>query len=119
MIAIGAVGATPRRTTLSTTALLSLSHHRACSGLQSVGRLSAASVGPRLARAFAYPGLKAVALVINSPGGSPVQSSLLYKRIRQLREESAQGAAPKIPVSAGARGGRHGWAASGRASLHA
>ena len=40
-----------------------------------------------LERAFALRNLKAVALAINSPGGSPVQSSLLYRRIRQLAEE--------------------------------
>jgi signal peptide peptidase SppA len=38
-------------------------------------------------RAFAMRDLHAVALVINSPGGSPVQSSLLYRRIRQLADE--------------------------------
>src|SRR5690606_8569193 len=29
----------------------------------------------------------AVAIVVNSPGGSPVQSRLIYKRIRDLAEE--------------------------------
>ncbi len=38
-------------------------------------------------RAFAVRGLKAVALAINSPGGSPAQSALLYRRIRQLASE--------------------------------
>ena len=32
--------------------------------------------------------LPAVAVVINSPGGSPVQSSLIFRRIRQLAEEN-------------------------------
>ncbi len=40
-----------------------------------------------LERAFMRPGLKAVALAINSPGGSPAQSALLYRRIRQLAAE--------------------------------
>ncbi len=40
-------------------------------------------------RAFKLRGLKAVALVINSPGGSPAQSALLYRRIRQLAAERA------------------------------
>ena len=31
--------------------------------------------------------LVAVAIVVNSPGGSPVQSALLYRRIRQLADE--------------------------------
>jgi signal peptide peptidase SppA len=57
-----------------------------------------------LERAFGVKKAKAVALVINSPGGSPVQSHLIYKRIRQLSEEK------KIPVLAfvedvGASGG--------------
>jgi signal peptide peptidase SppA len=40
-----------------------------------------------LDRAFALRGLSAVAIAINSPGGSPVQSALIYRRIRQLAEE--------------------------------
>ncbi|MBB3770663.1 signal peptide peptidase SppA [Angulomicrobium tetraedrale] len=40
-----------------------------------------------LDRAFAVKGAKAVALVINSPGGSPVQSHLVHRRIRLLAEE--------------------------------
>ena len=42
-----------------------------------------------LERAFKTRGLKAVALAINSPGGSPAQSALLYRRIRQLAAERA------------------------------
>ncbi|MEI8396913.1 MAG: S49 family peptidase [Rhodospirillaceae bacterium] len=42
---------------------------------------------PVLERAFEYSRLSAVALVINSPGGSPVQSALIAERIRQLAEE--------------------------------
>lgn len=37
--------------------------------------------------AFSIKKAPAVAVVINSPGGSPVQSALLYKRIRQLAAE--------------------------------
>ncbi|MBL4740888.1 MAG: S49 family peptidase [Sneathiella sp.] len=44
--------------------------------------------------AFEVKGVKAVALSINSPGGSPVQSSLIAKRIRQLADEK------EIPVYA-------------------
>ncbi len=40
-----------------------------------------------LDRAFSLGHLSAVAIAINSPGGSPVQSALLYRRIRQLAEE--------------------------------
>lgn len=38
-------------------------------------------------KAFSMRGAKAVAIQINSPGGSPVQSVLIYKRIRALAEE--------------------------------
>jgi signal peptide peptidase SppA len=52
------------------------------------------SVAPLLERAFSINGAKAVALVINSPGGSPAQSHLIFKRIRTLSEEK------KLPVLA-------------------
>ena len=42
--------------------------------------------GP-IKKAFTMSSVPAVALVINSPGGSPVQSSLILKRIRQWAEE--------------------------------
>lgn len=54
--------------------------------------LSLAAVAPRLQRAFSLRGAKAVALIINSPGGSPVQSSLIARRIRTLADEK------KLPV---------------------
>ena len=38
-------------------------------------------------RAFRHKNLKAVALAVNSPGGSPVQSALIFNRIRALAEE--------------------------------
>ncbi|MBM6595931.1 S49 family peptidase [Microvirga pudoricolor] len=49
--------------------------------------LAMANVAPMLERAFTTPGAKAVALVINSPGGSAAQSHLIFKRIRSLSEE--------------------------------
>jgi len=49
--------------------------------------LSLASHALALEKAFAPSGLGAVALAINSPGGAPVQSALLGKRIRQLADE--------------------------------
>lgn len=49
--------------------------------------LSLASVAQPLEKAFSMKKAPAVALVINSPGGSPVQSRLIYKRIRDLAEE--------------------------------
>lgn len=45
------------------------------------------SMGPVIERAFRRRRLAAVALQINSPGGSPVQSSLIAARIRRLAEE--------------------------------
>ncbi|MEW5421806.1 S49 family peptidase [Amorphus sp. 3PC139-8] len=40
-----------------------------------------------LERAFSVKRAPAVAVIVNSPGGSPVQSHLIYKRIRALSEE--------------------------------
>jgi signal peptide peptidase SppA len=54
--------------------------------------MSLAGVARMLERAFAMKHAKAVALVINSPGGSPVQSRQIYLRIRQLAAEK------KLPV---------------------
>jgi signal peptide peptidase SppA len=61
---------------------------------QSRESLSLASHAGALEKAFGVSALAAVALSINSPGGSPVQSALLYRRIRQLAEEKG------IPVFA-------------------
>lgn len=65
-------------------------------GLSLPGRLglTAEAIEPALDRAFAMRGAVAVALAINSPGGSPVQSHLIYRRIRQLAGEK------KLPVIA-------------------
>jgi signal peptide peptidase SppA len=49
--------------------------------------MTLASLEPVLARAFAEKRAPAVALLVNSPGGSPVQSSLIAGRIRQLAQE--------------------------------
>ena len=54
--------------------------------------MSLAGLARTLERAFAMKHAKAVALVINSPGGSPVQSRQIYLRIRQLAAEK------KLPV---------------------
>lgn len=51
------------------------------------GRLTLAGQADALARAFRMPGAKAVALIINSPGGTPVQAYQLHKRIRALAKE--------------------------------
>ncbi|MGY4626520.1 S49 family peptidase [Bradyrhizobium sp. USDA 4486] len=49
--------------------------------------MTLAGVARILERAFSYRNAKAVALVINSPGGSPVQSRQIYLRIKQLAAE--------------------------------
>lgn len=54
--------------------------------------MTLAGVARILERAFSYRNAKAVALVINSPGGSPVQSRQIYLRIKQLAAEK------KLPV---------------------
>jgi len=54
--------------------------------------LTLKSVNPVLERAFKPKGLAAVAISINSPGGSPVQSALIHARIRELAAEK------KLPV---------------------
>ncbi|MDH2343746.1 S49 family peptidase [Bradyrhizobium sp. SSUT77] len=54
--------------------------------------MTLATLARVLERAFSMRNAKAVALVINSPGGSPVQSRQIYLRIKQLAAEK------KLPV---------------------
>lgn len=56
--------------------------------------ISLEAVEPQLKKAFSIRNAKAVALIINSPGGSPVQSSLIGQRIRDLAAKA------NIPVLA-------------------
>ncbi|MCE4225241.1 S49 family peptidase [Methylobacterium sp. C25] len=56
--------------------------------------LSIGTLATSLERAFAMPRLAAVALIVNSPGGSAAQSHLIYRRIRALAAEK------KLPVFA-------------------
>ena len=49
--------------------------------------MTLAGIAKTLERAFTMKNAKAVALLINSPGGSPVQSRQIYLRIRQLAAE--------------------------------
>ncbi len=58
------------------------------------GGLSLQALAGPIEKAFKLPHLKAVALVINSPGGSAVQSSLICRRIRDHAAEK------KVPVIA-------------------
>lgn len=52
--------------------------------------LSIASAAGAIEKAFTLSKLPSVAIVINSPGGSPVQSHLMFKRIRQLATEKGK-----------------------------
>lgn len=52
--------------------------------------LNLATVAPILNKAFSFKESPAVAIVVNSPGGSPVQSRLIYQRIRALAEEKGK-----------------------------
>ncbi|SFC93396.1 S49 family peptidase [Tropicimonas isoalkanivorans] len=65
-------------------------------GMIAAGRrgLNDAGTSTMIERAFSRGKPKAVAVVINSPGGSPSQSSLIASRIRRLAEEK------DIPVTA-------------------
>jgi signal peptide peptidase SppA len=54
--------------------------------------LTLQSMAETLDRAFAKKGIAAVALALNSPGGSAVQSALIHDRIRALADEH------KVPV---------------------
>lgn len=79
------------------------------------GRLSDVTAAPLLERAFRAGRPRAVALIVNSPGGSPVQSALIGARIRRLAGEV------KIPVhafveDAAASGGY--WIASAADDIH-
>jgi serine protease SohB len=64
------------------------------SGGRAGAGLNDATLAPIIEKAFRKGKPAAVALVINSPGGAPVQSSLIAARVRRLAEEK------KIPVHA-------------------
>lgn len=77
--------------------------------------LSDVALAPLLERAFRAGRPAAVALIVNSPGGSPVQSALIGARIRRLAEET------ETPVhafveDAAASGGY--WIASAADDIH-
>ncbi|MBJ6371238.1 S49 family peptidase [Sedimentitalea arenosa] len=63
-------------------------------GMATRGGLNDHAIAPLLEKAFRKGKPDMVALEINSPGGSPVQSSLIGSRIRRLSEET------KVPVAA-------------------
>ena len=51
------------------------------------GGLTDSTLAPVLEKAFGMSRIKAVALIINSPGGSPTQSSLIAARIKRISKE--------------------------------
>jgi serine protease SohB len=63
-------------------------------GASGRGTLNDKSLSPVIEKAFTRGKPSAVALEVNSPGGSPVQSSLIGARIRRLSEEK------EVPVIA-------------------
>ena len=50
--------------------------------------ITLSSIEDLLEKAFKIKKSAAVAIIINSPGGSPVQSSLIYKRIKKLSKKN-------------------------------
>lgn len=66
----------------------------ASGGRFGAGNLNDASTAQAIEKAFSKGKPRAVALVVNSPGGSPVQSSLIAARVRRLAAEK------KLPVYA-------------------
>ncbi|WP_417623444.1 S49 family peptidase [Paremcibacter congregatus] len=57
------------------------------SGSRFSSGLNLAGVEDKIKQAFEVGNVKAVALAVNSPGGSPVQSELIMRRIQRLSEE--------------------------------
>lgn len=74
--------------------LVSVIRLKGAIGTGSRTQLNDEALAPVIEKAFRRGKPKAVALLINSPGGSPVQSSLIAARIRRLAEEQ------EIPVHA-------------------
>ncbi len=64
------------------------------SGSRFSSALNLAGIEEKIDQAFDVYNVKAVALAVNSPGGSPVQSELIMRRIQKLSEEK------EIPVYA-------------------
>ena len=56
-------------------------------GMAGRASMNATSLAPVLEKAFRKGGPAAVALEVNSPGGSPVQSSMIGARVRHLADE--------------------------------
>ena len=65
-------------------------------------------------KAFSAPGTEGVIVLINSPGGSPVQSGQLYRALRRLRDRYAQIPLYAVITDIGASGGYYVAAAAER-----
>ncbi len=52
------------------------------------GSLDIETLDPILQNAYSVPDIKAVAVIINSPGGTPVQAALIAERIQELSKEN-------------------------------
>jgi len=57
------------------------------SRLGSRGSLNLNDLSDSITKAFSFKNIKAIVLLVNSPGGSPVQSALIANRIRDLAKE--------------------------------
>ena len=57
------------------------------SGQFGSGGLEDSGLSSVLEKAFSFSRAKAIALIVNSPGGSPTQSSLIASRVRRLSDE--------------------------------
>ena len=62
------------------------------SRLGSRGGLNLNDLSDPITKAFSFKNVKAIVLLVNSPGGSPVQSALIANRIRDIAKEK------EIPV---------------------
>ena len=66
---------------------------------------SASALETQFEKAFAAPGTEGVIALINSPGGSPVQSGQLHRALRRLRNQYAQIPLYAVITDIGASGG--------------
>jgi protease-4 len=73
--------------------------------IDSKGRASAERINRALRRAFKEPGTVGVILRIDSPGGSPVQSAMIYDEVRRLRAKHKDIPLHAVIEDLGASGG--------------
>jgi protease-4 len=73
--------------------------------IDSKGLASARHINRALRRAFEHESTRAVILRVNSPGGSPVQSAMIYDEIRRLRAANSSVLVHAVIEDMGASGG--------------